>query len=209
MKPIPSWLLAAAIAGIACSRSEPGTGVPGPDTLIASEDSLRFLRPAPGAPSFGDRTVSFWAVKGVRTQVELMYRALPGQTDSSVFVRFRVDPQSLLARPDGTPIAQGDSVLITLSVDDSTRLICRYEPEGLRFDRRKPARLFIKYGEADPDLDHNGVVNAQDTALVRTFRIWRQEAQGEPWVGIVSTIAEDALEVEADIYGFTRYAVAY
>lgn len=209
MKPIHCWLIAMVVAGVACGQSDAGTGTPGPDTVITVEDSLTFLRPAPNAPGFGNLSVSFWAVKGIRSQVELRYRALPGQSDSAVFVRFRVDPQSLRARPDGTPIADGDSVLITLSVDDSTRLICKYEPEGLQFDSKKPARLFIKYGEADPDLDRNGVVNAQDTALVRSFRIWRQEVAGEPWVGIPSTVAEDALEVQADIYGFTRYAVAY
>ncbi len=203
------WLVAAILAAIACSQDGDGGSGPGNDSVVQVEDSLTFLRPTPGGPAFGDGTVSFWAVKGQRREARLMYRPLPGAVDSVEFARFRVDDRSLVNRPDGSPLAPGDSILITLTIADSSRLIAGFEPAGLRFNAARPARLALKYGEADPDLDHNGVVNAADTALVATFRIWRQEEPGQPWVSVPSTLSEEALEVEADIFGFTRYAVAY
>lgn len=203
-------LVAAAVAAFACTQGGAGGGSgPGTDSVVQVEDSLTFLHPAPNAPAFGDGSVTFWAVKGERREARLMYRPLPGAIDSAEFARFRVDSRSLVNRPDGTPIATGDSILITLTISDSSRLIAGLEPAGIVFNPARPARLWLKYGEADPDLDHNGVVNAADTALVGTFRIWRQEQPGQPWVSVPSTVSEDLLEVEADIFGFTRYAVAY
>jgi hypothetical protein len=209
MKPRYCWLIAGAVAAIACGQGGSGSAGPGIDSVVQSEDSLTFLQPAPNGPHFGDAMVSFYAVKGQRREARLMYRPLTGHSDSVEFARFRVDDRSLVNRPDGSPLATGDSILITLTLSDSTRLIAGFEPAGLQFNPSRPARLAIKYGEADPDLDHNGVVNAADSALVATFKIWRQEAPAEPWVSIPSSLSESALEVEADIYGFTRYAVAY
>lgn len=209
MRPLHSWLIAVLVAAVACAQADSGAGSgPAVDT-VQVDDSLNFLRPAPGAPPFGTRVVSFYAVRGQQREARLMYAKAPGATDSAEFLRFRVDDRSLVNRPDGTPIALGDSLLITLSIDDSTRLISKFEPGGLQFNPTRPARLTIKYGEADPDLDGNGVVNAQDTLLIRSFRIWRQETPGEPWLSLPSTVSESTLEVEADISGFTRYAVAY
>lgn len=204
------WLLAGLIAALAaCTQGGPGATAISTDTIVKVEDSLSFLRPAPGAPPFGATVVSFWAVKGENREARLMYRKRPGSSDSTEFLRFRVDGQSLVNRPDGSPIAEGDSLLITLTIADSSRLIAGFAPSGLVFNPDKPARLRLKYSEADPDLNHDGVVNAADTALMRGFRLWRQESPGEPWVSLPSAVNQSSMEVDADIPGFTRYAVAY
>lgn len=208
---VPLTALAAIV--VACSSAGDGSGGTGPgpvptDSTVA-EDSLRFLRPALAAPPFALRTVSFWAVRGQRREVRLMYQPASGQADSVEFVRFRVDQKSLVTDSAGQPLASGDSVLITLSISDTLRLITEFQPAGLTFNPKEPARLWIKFGEADPDLNHDGLVTAADTTLLLGLQIWKLEQPGEPWTLLPSTVDTVSQEVEADVPGFTRYAVAY
>lgn len=198
----------------ACGEGTPETSSgpvlpPVEDTVPVPETGLRFLRPAANAPALGERQVQFWAVRGERREVRLMYTKAPGALDSVEFARFRVDDRTLVTAADGSPLASGDSVLITLTIVDSLRLITQFEPAGLTFNPNRPARLWLKYGEADPDLDDDGAVTAADTALVQTLRVWRQEQLGDPWYQVPSAVRLAELEVEADVPGFTRYAVAY
>lgn len=201
-------ILGLMLIGVACS----GDGAPAGFTPVDStaiEDSLRFLRPAADAPALGEREVSFWAVRGETREVRIMYRAAAGAADSVELVRFRVEDRSLVSRPDGTPIADGDSILITLRVVDTLRLITEFLPDGLGFSTSRPARLWLKFGEADPDLNGDGVVNGDDTTLLLALRIWRQEQPGDPWTALPSSVDTVSQEVEADIPGFTRYALSY
>lgn len=196
---------------LACGSSDGGGngGVgPGPDSTVG-EDSLAFLRPAPAAPAFGTRTLSFWAIRGERTEVRLMYQLKPGQVDSTEFVRFRIDDKTLVSDSAGNPLANGDSVQITMSVSDTLKLIIEFQPSGLVFNPSKPARLWIKFGEADHDLDEDGTITAADTTLLLGLKVWKQEQLALPWSLLASTVDTVEQEVEADIYGFTRFAVAY
>ena len=196
---------------LACGSTDGGGngGVgPGPDSTVG-EDSLLFLRPAPAAPAFGTRTLSFWAIRGERTEVRLMYQLKPGQVDSTEFVRFRIDDKTLVSDSAGNPLATGDSVRITMSVSDTLRLIIEFQPSGLVFNPSKPARLWIKFGEADHDINEDGLVTAADTTLLLGLKIWKQEQLALPWSLLTSTVDTVEQEVEADIAGFTRFAVAY
>lgn len=199
-------------AALACSAGSDGNGGSGPlpNDSTAPGTSLRFLRPASAAPALGERTVSFWAVAGVRREVRLMYQRASGQVDSVEFVRFRVDDKTLTQDSAGNKLATGDSVLITLTVSDTLRLITDFQPAGLVFNPKKPARLWIKFGEADPDLDHDGSVTAADTTLLLGLTIWKQEHPSDTsWTLLPSLVDTLTQEVEADVPGFTRYAVAY
>jgi hypothetical protein len=201
-------ILGLVLFGVACS----GDGTPAgssPMDSTAVQDSLHFLHPAAAAPALGERQISFWAVRGDTREVRIMYRAPAGGRDSVEFARFRVESRSLVNYPDGTPIAQGDSVLITLQVVDTLRLITEFSPQGLEFSASRPARLWLKFGEADPDLNGDGKVDSTDTALLLALRIWRQEHPGDPWSLLPSSVDTTSEEVEADIPGFTRYALSY
>jgi hypothetical protein len=204
-------LLAAFIAAAGCTNDPVGTGGPGPvpTDSLAADSSLTFLRPALSAPPLADRLVSFWAVRGQTREVRLMYRPAAGRTDSVEFARFRVDDRSLVNDSAGHPIAQGDSLLITLGVADSLRLITEFHPSGLVFLAGRPARLWLKFGEADPDLNHDGLVTAADTTILLGLTIWKQEQVTDPWTLLPSAVDTVSQEVEADIPGFTRFAVAY
>jgi hypothetical protein len=205
----PWHLLALIPLAAGCADGAATPPGPTPTDSTAAQDSLHFLVAATTAPPLADRVVSFWAVKGERRELRLMYRPAAGMVDSVEFARLRVDDRSLVNRPDGTPIATGDSILITLSIVDTLNLIADFQPAGLVFSSRRPARLWLKYGEADPDLDRDGVVTATDSLLIQQLRIWKQEQLGDPWSQLPSTINLVELEVEADIPGFTRYAVSY
>lgn len=196
----------------ACAAEDPGAGAgPGPapvDSTVA-ESNLHFLRPALTAPPLADRVESFWAVRGQTREIRLMYQPGAGQLDSVEFARFRVESRSLVNDQNGQPIAQGDSILISLTIVDTLRLITDFQPAGLIFNPNRPARLWLKFGEADPDLNNDGIVTAADTTLLFDLSIWRQEGIIDPWVLVQSVVDTLEQEVEADIPGFTRYAVAY
>lgn len=176
---------------------------------VRQTGDLHFLRPALNAPPLAASVVAFWAVRGQDREARIWYRPAIGQTDSSEFVEFKVPGAALLKRPDGTSIAAGDSVLITITVLDATRLIVGFEPSGLQFDPHVPARLKIRFAETDDDYNEDGHVDATDESIKQQFSLWRQEAVGQPWFKVFSVVVEDLEEVEADITGFTSYAIAY
>lgn len=166
-----------------------------------------FFTNAPGAPAFAAQSVTFWAVKGSDREVSLFYQKRPDRSDSTEFVRFRVRRRSLLSRPDGSPIANGDSVQITLSISDPSQLIVDFQPAGLTFNPSRPAELEFKMDECDLDLNHDGVVDHVDQVLLQSSQVFRQEAIGLPWVP-TSTV-QSSVDFKAKVDGFTRYAVAY
>lgn len=195
-------LLLLLVAGCGNDATSPGAGgVP--------ERSLTFVRPAPNSPALATGTVSFWARRGEDREVRMFYRPRPGAGDSSRFLKFEVPGAALDRRPDGTRFAVGDSVLITLVVVDPASLKVEFAPAGLRFSASSPARLEIELAEVDDDLDRDGDIDAEDARLETRLSVWRQEQPGAPWFRQQSVVVLDLDEIEADIFGFTAYAVAY
>ena len=154
--------------------------------------------------------MSFWAKKGEDRRGEINFAAAPGALDTAEFMKFRVRETSLLARPDGSPFAVGDSILITITVEDVERMIFRFEPSGLRFSSSEPARLDLYYSQANRDYDKDGDVDSADAAIEASrLAIWKQEVLGGPWtkLGVIRDIEID--EIEANITSFTGYAIAF
>lgn len=186
----------------------PGNTVKVP-TLKDTALSVNTLEPAANAPRIVNPVVSFWAIKGERSEA-FMYYAKPGnRPDSTVFVRFRVERNSLVNRPNGTPIADGDSILITMTLVDSVKLEVGFEPSGLVFNPADPAILKMNYRETDPDYDDDGDVDSTDTAIPTIFAIWRRETPTSPWIRQTSTVARELNEVETAVGGFTGYVIAW
>lgn len=190
------------VLGLAC-RSDP-TGPP--DEL--PEDQLTFLRLAGNAPPFESAAVSFYARRGEDREGRIYFLDQEGRRGEE-FARLRVDAPSLLARPDGTPFQVGDSILITLRIVDVSRMLIELEPSGLRFNSSRPAELKLDYGFADDDYNRDGAVDDRDREVEQRFAIWRQAAPGQPWVRQGSVRIEDQKEIEAELIGFSRYAIAY
>ncbi len=211
-------LLAAGLVGLAaCSAADsvnaPSAAAPTPATPAFSNgaEDPNFFHPAITGAVFANPVVSFWAVKGVDRAASIWYHKRPGARgrDSTEFVRFRVDKRSLLARPDGTTIANGDSVLITMTVVDTLNMIVEFQPSGLQFDPSRPAVLAFKLTEADHDVNGDGVINTLDQAVFQAARIRGQEDPTLPWFVVPTTVSLSADSYTANLTGFTRYAVSY
>jgi hypothetical protein len=182
-------------------------GVTAPEQRPTNE--LRLLTVSATAPQLATTVTSFWAVKGKNAGVDLWYHALPGQRDSSKFLEFRIGGNSLDRRPDGSVMAQGDSVLITLTVVSPTNLVVDFQPSGLKFSAKDPARLKMFFGACGDDLNRDGQVTSSDDAIQQQLSIWRQESPLAPWLKVSSLVVKDNKEIDAEIGGFTGYAIAY
>ena len=185
----------------------------GSDSVTAPEErpasELRLLTVASTSPLLATTTASFWAVKGKNAGVDLWYHARPGQRDSTKFLEFRMGGSTLDRRPDGSLIAQGDSVLITLTVVSQTNLIVDFQPSGLKFSSNDPAKLKMFFGACGDDLDRDGQVTSSDDAIQQQLSIWRQETPVSPWIKVSSLVVKDNKEIDAELGGFTGYAIAY
>jgi hypothetical protein len=190
-------LLAAALVG-AC-----GGDATAPNDVQKPASDLHFLQLSPLAPALQATTVTFYAKKGEDREARVKFQ------NGEDYLRFRVFQNSLLQRPDGSAFAQGDSILITITVTDPTKLQADFQPAGLKFSDSAPARLQFEFGECDGDINGDGIVDAADTMLLPQISTWRQETAGAPWIKVSSTVESNISEVQAFITGFTGYALAY
>lgn len=196
-----------ALAMSSCvSGTEPPGKLPG---RAASSFSPTFLAVDGSAPPLATESVSFWAVRGQTREAEIRYLPHTAGGSGNRLVRLKLDKRSLVSRPDGTPMASGDSLLITMTVVDAGRMIVQFEPAGLVFAPNRAAQLTFWYLEANHDFNSDGRIDAADAALEAGFAIWGQETPTDPWQQLGSFVDPLENEVETEIPGFTRYAVAY
>ena len=191
---------------IGCS-SDP-TSSPNDPGSERPPDGLTVARLATTAPPLEESTVSFWAVKGRSVEQKLYFLDSQGQRGEE-YLALKLEDESLSQRPDGSAIAEGDSVLITITVEDPALLLFSLQPTGLKFSASKPAELKIRYDQADDDLNEDGDVDGEDDSLESILGIWRQELPGDPFVRLGSVKVEGQEELEAELQGFSRYAIAY
>lgn len=201
-----SAALPAAVAALVLAACSDGSGPD--DGGVKPPTELSILRLPAGSPPIWNPVDSFWARKGEDRELRIYFEA-PGGGPGEEYLRFQVDSPSLRAYPDGTPIQVGDSVLITIRVVDPQEIQFEFEPAGLTFDPDDPAELKIEYAETEGDLDDDGDVDSDDDAIEQVIAIWRQEQVGADYVRLGSLTFEELDEIEAEILGFTRYAIAY
>jgi hypothetical protein len=186
-----------------CTASSDSTA---PDQRATSD--LRLLTLTLDAPPLVTTTKSFYAVRGRNAGVDLWYRPRLGQRDSTKFLEFRMGGSTLDRRPDGSAIAEGDSVLITVIVTDPTRLVVEFQPSGLTFSAKDPAKLKMFFGECGDDLNRDGKVDGSDDSVAQQLSIWRRESLDQPWFKLSSAVVKENKEIDAELGGFTGYAIA-
>jgi hypothetical protein len=191
-------LLATTLASACDGISAPVEGVD--DAL------LTVVRVAPNAPPLEGDSVSFWAVRGKDREAQLRYVYPDGSMGKCLLIR--VPAAALLRRPDGSVIAMGDSVRISIRVPDRSRFQFRMEPSGLRFDPDNPAQLEVRYRWADPDFNGDGVLDARDTKAAENIHFWHQDTFGGKWTQLPTTILLDAIEARSRVLSFSQYALA-
>jgi len=175
----------------------------GPSQL--PEGELVFVRAAAGAPPLAVSQVQVWAKAGEGRRIEIPY-AKVGEYGGDKCLEFTIPGDGLLTRPDGTPFARGDSVLITIRVVDPNAFNFEFSPSGLRFSDKHPAELRISYKWANLDLNGDGRVDDRDRSF--GFDIWKQETPASQWIRISTSRDSNVEELRANIFGFTRYAMA-
>jgi hypothetical protein len=194
-------LVAPLAALLACSDSS------GPDNSKPPAD-LNIVSLSDQAPPLYNPEVSFYAVKGEDREARIFFQDDQGGPGEE-YLRLRIDAPTLRARPDGSPIAEGDSVLVTVRVVDPQQMLFEMEPSGLAFSADVPAELRIHYAEARGDFNDDGSVDSEDDDIENTMAIWRQETPSDPFVRVGTAVVKDLEEAEAELTGFSRYALAY
>lgn len=204
---LPRFVLAAAaVVSLSCSDSGGPGDTGGGDTRPPTE--LNVLHLDSSSPPLLNPVDSFYAKRGENREVRIFFADIEGGQGEE-YLRLRVDAQSLLARPDGTPFAEGDSILIHVSVVDPAELLFEMQPSGLAFSPDSPARLTIHFDHCGDDFNRDGHVDGKDDSIETTLSIWRQETLTDPFIKIGSAMVQDQREIEADLQGFSRYALAY
>lgn len=198
----PITLLLVLLGFSACGDST----APGDTTRDPAD--LNVVRLAQTSPPLFNGVDSFYARKGEDRELRIYFQDEVGGSGEE-FLRLKVSAPSLLARPDGTPFLTGDSILITVRVVDPIRILFEMEPAGLTFAPGTPAELKIHYAHADHDFDEDGSIDSVDDQIKSELAIWRQETLSDPFVRLGSVNEVTLEEVNADILGFTRYAIAY
>jgi hypothetical protein len=179
---------------------------PNPDDTRPPGD-LTILRLAQGTPALVTDSAGFWAVFGEDREVRI--DIAPDQD----YLKFRVRDDALLRYPDGTLFGPGDSVFISVKVINPDSLYFQFTPSGLTFNPNEPAELSLDYDHAgftvEGDYDNDGDSDGDDDDLETEFAVWQQESAGDPFVRLQGLIEVEVDEINVDILGFTRYALAY
>jgi hypothetical protein len=198
------WPLLLVIAAVFPACDDPGA----PLEEGVDESELTFLRfPAALRPLVSPGG-SFYAVKGDSRELVLLYQPEEPGEDGEEFLEFKVPGDALLRRPDGSLFEEGDSILITVQVADDGRFLFDFQPSGLQFDPEHAPRLHISYEALEGDLDDDDDMDEDDDAFEDEIGLWRQEVTGGPWFPVGSIKLEDFDEIDAEIFGFTGFAIA-
>lgn len=160
--------------------------------------------------------VGFWAVHGDARGVQVDYQVCATWEEEGCaawtwqpYLLFDVPANALAARPDGSPIAAGDSVFITLTIDPQG-LVVQFEPSGLRFDATERAVLRMYYTGAGGDYDADGDTDAVDGEIERDLMgMFYQAAAMDPWVTMGAEHSLSGRWFTTWLEHFSGYAVAW
>lgn len=185
----------------ACGDNTGPGGRPDAELNIIRQDSL--------APPLLTTQASVWAKVGDGRELHLNYQGATPADTGEEFLRFEIPGDALLRKPDGSAFQPGDSILITITVVDSAFFHFKFQPAGLVFNPEHPARLRVRYLEADHDFDDDGDIDPADDAIEHVIDLWHRTGTGALWLRVGSVKFEHLDELDANILSFSEYAVAW
>lgn len=186
----------------ACSDSNgPGGPAPRATLNIVLQDSTY-------KPLLSD-TGSFYAKVGEGRRVRLVYQGSTPTDSGAEFLRFEVPNDGLYRKPDGTSFGPNDSILITVRVLDAKKFLFDFQPSGLQFNPNDPARLKAEYQYAEHDFNGDGVIDSTDADIEAVLDLWRRDLPDTLWSKVGAVNFESLQELDANVFSFTQYAVAW
>jgi len=207
----PQWVFAIAVLLVGCrDAAAPDDQHVVGDVVAAQTPSagLHILQQALTAPTLETYQVSFWARRNRASAVIVNYQPAAGESVGNPFLRFSIPKDGLRTGGAGAHLRHRDSVLITLTIDPVDFSV-DFEPSGVRFSGRRPATLAVWYGNANPDLNGDGVVDTADQALVEQLAIWGRPARPARWMRTASRALTGQQWVLGAIRHFSEYAVSW
>jgi hypothetical protein len=170
--------------------------------------SLPILQQSASAPALETYRVAFTAYVGQSSLVTVRYQPSAGQLVGDPFLRFEIPRNGLVAGASGAALRRGDSVAMTLTIDPVTFLV-DFQPSGVMFSPSAPARLALWYGNANLDLNGNGVLDGNDRTLMDQLAIWYQLSPSASWFKQLSRNDPTQTLVGTELYHFSEYAVSW
>lgn len=181
----------------------------GDNTGPETRTDLNIIRQDLLAPPLVTNQASVWAKVSDGRELHLNYQGATPADTGEEFLRFEIPGDGLLRRPNGTAFQPGDSILITVTVVDSGFFHFRFEPAGLVFNPDHPARLRVRYLNANHDFDDDGDIDPADDDIEHVLDVWKRAGFSAPWVRVGSVKFEHLDELDANILSFSEYAVAW
>ena len=183
------------------------------NATVSARSGAQTGRPLDAGPSLSSTTLdtyqaSFWAVVGQDRSILINYEDADGRWQP--YLDFEVDAGGLWKWPDGSLFASGDSVLITVTVEDPDAMVVRFAPAGLQFTDADPAELEMWYTGAQGDLNSDAAVNGTDNYIESNqLGMWHQASPGAAWILVPTTHNASLDWFEADIDHFSGYAISW
>jgi hypothetical protein len=199
------WGTFLALTLVACSSSSAPQASP-----VKPTSQLHITLEGAAAKPLLAKQVSFWPKVGEDRAVRLFYQGATAVDTGQLLLELEVPPDGLSKRPDGTAFQPGDSILITVTVVDTTRFLFDFQPAGLQFNPANPARLKIEYVNANHDFNGDGVIDARDVAIeADSLGVWRRDPPDTLWYRQFAIKFGLPEELDANVLGFSQYAVAW
>ena len=166
------------------------------------------LRQSPTAPPLETYQVSFVAWRRKSSTVTVNYQAVDGQDVGQPFLTLYIPKRGLVAGAGGVPLARGDSVIITITIDPVDFSV-DLQPSGVLFSNNAPASLTLWYENADPDFNSDGVVDSTDDALRQQLTFYYQSAGSSTWTKHPSKNDPATPSVTGALYHFSEWALSW
>jgi hypothetical protein len=196
--------LVALLALLACNNSN----APAPP-VDASQ--LHFVVQDTTAPPLYSDTASFLFTVGQNGEIRMYYADTTKQPPApgEEFLRFDVPGDGFFRKPDGTLFQPGDTVRISITVVDPTKFLFEFQPSGLQFSPEHPAALKVQYAHSNHDYNDDGVVDPADSTIQGQLDIWKNDPPSTLWFKLGSVNIEPFEELDANVFSFSQFAIAW
>ena len=166
------------------------------------------LQQAPWAPPLETYQVSFWAHRDKATTVKVNYLPAPGEAVGKPFLRFQIRRDGLKNDANGKPLVRHDSVYITMTIDPVAFNVT-FEPSGVRFAIKSPARLTMWYANANPDVNGDGVADSTDAQLRAQCALYYIKVRKATKLRLPSWNDPQHQSITGPLLHFSQYAVSW